>query len=106
MRKTLIGMAAAVFAALTLVAVNPAWGHNLQCAPRIQIMGQLTKKFSEAPVGIGVTNSGMLVEILNSDGGDSWTIIVSDPRGNSCILAAGEDWITKNLDVTEGEGGV
>ena len=68
------------------------------CSPRTEVVGHLAKKYGEAPVAIGVTNKGGLVEVLTSGHGDTWTIIVSLPNGTSCMVAAGEGWRTKDYD--------
>ena len=68
------------------------------CSPRTEVVGHLAKKYGEAPVAIGVTNKGGLVEVLTSGDGNTWTIIVSQPNGTSCMVAAGEGWRTKAYD--------
>ena len=68
------------------------------CSPRTDVVGHLAKKYGEAPVAIGVTNKGGLVEVLTSGDGNTWTIIVSQPNGTSCMVAAGEGWRTKDYD--------
>ncbi len=68
------------------------------CSPRTEVVGHLAKKYGEAPVAIGVTNKGGLVEVLTTGDGNTWTIIVSMPNGQSCMVAAGEGWRTKDYD--------
>ena len=68
------------------------------CSPRTEVVGHLAKKYGEAPVAIGVTNKGGLVEVLTTGDGNTWTIIVSTPNGQSCMVAAGEGWRTKDYD--------
>ena len=53
---------------------------------------ELTKQYSEAPVAAGVANSGALIEVLTNDGGATWSILVSQPDGTSCLVAAGREW--------------
>ncbi len=68
------------------------------CNPRTDVLGHLAKKYGEAPGAIGVTNKGGLVEVLTTGDGNTWTIIVSQPNGTSCMVAAGEGWRTKDYD--------
>ncbi len=68
------------------------------CSPRSDVLGHLAKKYGEAPVAIGVTNKGRLVEVLTTGDGNTWTIIVSTPNGTSCMVAAGEGWRTMERD--------
>ncbi len=68
------------------------------CSPRDNVVGLLAKKYGEAPVAIGVTNKGGLVEVLTTSDGNTWTIIVSMPNGTACMVAAGEGWRTRKYD--------
>jgi hypothetical protein len=69
-----------------------------QCDQRTTVIGHLAKKYQEAPVAIGVTSTGGLVEVLTTGDGDTWTIIVSKPDGMSCLVAAGEGWRSIKFD--------
>ena len=62
------------------------------CGPRAEILQQLSKRYSEAPVAVGLANNGSLIEVLTNTSGSTWTIIVSQPNGASCLVAAGESW--------------
>ena len=44
----------------------------------------------EAPVAVGVTNNGGLVEVLSTGDGNTWSMIITSPQGISCLVAAGE----------------
>ncbi len=81
-------MAAALFIA---TASLPAAAQQQRCTKRPDIVRHLAKKFSETPVAIGLSGSGGVVEVLSSESG-SWTIIITMPDGNSCLIAAGENW--------------
>ncbi len=72
------------------------------CAPRDTVLGHLAKKYGEAPVAIGVTNKGGLVEVLTTSDGNTWTIIVTTPQGLSCFVAAGEGWRSRQPVKPEG----
>jgi hypothetical protein len=75
-----------------------------ECAPRTQILKQLASKYSEAPVAIGLSSSGALIEVLTSDTGQTWTILLSRPDGVSCLVAAGQDWQALNPAAVRGTG--
>jgi len=62
------------------------------CDRRQRVLGHLADKYKESPVAIGVTNGGGLVEVLSTGDGRTWTIIVSNPDGLTCLLATGEGW--------------
>ncbi len=63
-----------------------------QCDQRARVIGHLARKYKEAPVAIGLTSTGGMVEVLTSGDGGTWTIILSNPNGTSCLVAAGEGW--------------
>lgn len=65
---------------------------QVACNQRDNVLGHLARKYQEVPVAIGVTNRGGLVEVLTTGDGKTWTIIISTPDGQSCLVAAGEGW--------------
>ena len=75
-----------------LALLSTAAAAQSQCNDRQKVIDLLAQKYKEAPVASGVTNNGGLVEILSSDKGNTWTIIVTTPQGVSCLVAAGEGW--------------
>ncbi len=64
------------------------------CAVRGEALAHLSNKYSEAPVAMGVTSKGAMVEVLANQNGTTWTIIITMPNGVSCMIAAGEGWET------------
>lgn len=64
------------------------------CKDRTTFLRHLGASYSEAPVAIGLANNGSVIEVLSSQGGGTWTIIVTKPSGLSCIVASGEAWDT------------
>ena len=111
--KTLAWTAAALIAATFALgpvgaaaqAQQPAQAQQ-QCDERTKVLGHLANKYREAPVAIGVTSSGGLVEVLSTGDGNTWTIIVSNPNGVSCLLAAGEGWRALRFDSKNVDPGV
>jgi len=73
------------------------------CDQRAKVIGHLAQKYQEAPVAIGVTTSGGMVEVLTSGDGGTWTIILSNPNGTSCLVAAGEGWRNLKYDSSQQE---
>ncbi len=71
------------------------------CDQRHRVLGHLANKYKEAPVAIGVTNAGGLIEVLSTGDGQTWTIVVSNPDGLTCLLATGEGWRAIDSDRTE-----
>jgi len=71
-------------------AVVPARAQGT-CAAYDDLAAHLDKKYGEHPVNWGLSSDGNLVEVFASDSG-SWTVVVTNPRGISCIRATGESW--------------
>lgn len=61
-----------------------------QCAARADVLKHLAAKYGERVVAIGVDNRGGVVELVAS--AETWTLVLTGPRGLSCMIAAGEDW--------------
>ncbi len=95
----LVGILAVAAALPLTVQQATAQGHAQQCDKRAKVLGHLAQKYREAPVAVGVTNSGGLVEVLTTGDGNTWTIIVSNPDGMSCLVAAGEGWRKIDADL-------
>lgn len=74
-------------AALCLVAV----GGNAQpaCGPHDDVVSTLGGKYKEFQAA-RATSNGMLVELFVSD--KTWTMILTNGSGVSCLIAAGENW--------------
>jgi hypothetical protein len=70
------------------------------CDQRASIIGHMAEEYREAPVAIGVTSTGSIVEVLTTGDGTTWTIIVSNPNGTSCLIAAGESWRALRFNTT------
>ncbi len=83
---------------LSLVAVSvlfiSATSANAEqlCAPRDKAVVQLKKQFGEFVSGRGlVVNGKRMIELFVSEKG-SWTVLISDPKGLSCVVTSGENW--------------
>ena len=61
------------------------------CADRSEFLNHLSSNYREAPVAMGLTANGGLLEVVASKDG-SWTIIVTMPNGMSCGVASGMSW--------------
>lgn len=77
---------------VTLVGLqaNPASAEQI-CGERTKLMIRLGEKFAEAPVAMGLTSTGAVIEVLTSPTG-SWTFLVTYPNGPTCMVASGENW--------------
>ena len=62
------------------------------CGRRATVLEYLSTKYSEKPVAMGIAANGGLIEVLTSKEGSTFTIIVTMPEGETCMVAAGEGW--------------
>ncbi len=79
-----------VIAVVSLSAVSAE--AQMKCDLRDNALTQLETKFEQQVVGRGLTRDGQaMFDVLVSDAG-SWSVIVTDTRGRTCLMASGEDW--------------
>ena len=65
---------------------------NSNCGARATVLHYLSANYSEKPVAMGVAANGGLIEVLTSKEGNTFTIIVTMPEGDTCMVAAGQSW--------------
>ena len=85
-------MLKSLVAAGALLALASTASAQVVCKDRPTFLSYLGNSYSEAPVAMGLANNGSVIEVLSSKGGGTWTIIVTQPSGLSCIVASGEAW--------------
>ncbi len=78
----------AATAALALVHDASA---QMVCGSHAELLKQLAEKHQEVPIGIGLSANGAVVELLISADG-TWTLLVTQPRGPTCLMGTGQDW--------------
>ena len=85
-------MVAAPFLIVALLAYEP-WAAQAQtmCGERDTVLSTLKKTYSETPVSMGLATNGAMIEVLASPSG-SFTIVLTQPSGLACVIAAGEGW--------------
>lgn len=89
MKRSLI----VLLSSMAMVSVAaPAWAQAL-CGDRDEIVSRLESGYEESASALGIVGSGGVVELYTSDEG-SWTLLMTQPNGVTCLLAAGESWET------------
>ena len=86
MLKRLVGTALALW-----VSVSLATAASVVCGQRETLASILTERLQEKHESVGLTESGMLMELFVSETG-AWTLIMTSPKGAACIVAPGTDW--------------
>ncbi len=82
----------AVVGVLALILSEAADAAPATCGQRADVLARLARQFNEVPAAIGLDNSGSLIEVLTTDDGATWSIVITTPRGVSCVVATGESW--------------
>jgi len=90
---------AAVVAGLLLGASGMAAPAAAQtvCGKREDIILQLERKYGETRRSVGVQQGRGVVEVFASRETGSWTILVTDARGMTCLMAAGEAYEAEDV---------
>ena len=92
--ETLLPLAGSVLAfvllMITLSVARPAAAEPT-CGERQHVLEQLALRHAEGPVSMGLMADGSVLEILRSEDG-SWSILVTNPTGETCITAMGQNW--------------
>lgn len=66
---------------------------GMPCGIRASVVERLVGEYSESQQAVGLAaGNRAVVELFVSVDGRSWTMLVSFPNGNSCLLANGTDW--------------
>ena len=85
----MIGPACAL--AIGMLSSSALAQEQRQCAPHEDIVKVLNAKYQESQRAIGLINKKAMMEVYISVKG-TWTVIVTNETGMSCVMAAGEAW--------------
>ena len=79
-----------LLAGLLIAATTTSATAQMVCGTRERIVAELEKKYGETRRSLGLQQGRGVVEVYASEETGSWTILVTDARGKSCLMAAGE----------------
>lgn len=65
---------------------------TLACGKRDEMVGRLQSNFGEAQTGLGLISEARVLEVWSSEETGTWTILMTDAGGETCMVAAGEAW--------------
>ena len=77
-----------------LFVASQALAEEPKCGPREEIVAKLAKDYGEAQTGAGLSRDGVMVEVFASPATGTFTVLASDPSGQSCLVTYGEEWIS------------
>ncbi len=67
------------------------------CTSHTEMTNLLDSRHSESKVAIGLESNGRLVEVFSTGDGSTWTIVITTPQGESCVIANGEAWYIREI---------
>lgn len=62
------------------------------CAARDVLRAHLLEAYGETTRVVGITETGMLVEIMGAEQGGTFSILITAPEGPACLIAMGRDF--------------
>jgi len=93
MLKTLTALTVAVAVAAAVAAPGAALAEGRNCGDRNAIVQRLENNYGEARTGAGLSDgNSSMIEIFASEETGTWTILLTRPDGQSCLVAAGDNW--------------
>ena len=60
-----------------------------QCGPRAAVLEQLADRYGESRRSMGIAANNMVMELFANSESQSWTITVTTPQGQTCLVASG-----------------
>ena len=78
---------------LLLASIGSTAMAQTACGTRDKIVGQLKNKYSETHIASGLETDTKMVEIWTSEVSGTWTILITQANGVTCIAAAGRNWL-------------
>ncbi|HHL22467.1 MAG TPA: hypothetical protein ENJ52_13205 [Aliiroseovarius sp.] len=91
-----LGISAILMASSQLRGQDRAAGN---CGDRDEIVAALTEQYGETRQAIALTHARQVVELFAAADGGSWTLIITFPSGQTCLISAG-DGIELTPDLT------
>jgi hypothetical protein len=84
-----------VIAVLILLAVTANAQDMPICMPRERLQTELRQAYQEVPISGGMLSTGVLLEIYAKLDGGSFSMVVTDPAGEACVIRVGSDWVNR-----------
>ncbi|GHF33386.1 hypothetical protein [Seohaeicola zhoushanensis] len=90
-----------VIAALVLVGGPAAASH---CGLRSPTIATLQQLHGESLQAIGIDGGGNMIELFANPESGSWTLLVTEPEGATCLAAAGHSFELRRETLPPDEG--
>ena len=94
-RNMIRGLIAAVILTTSMIAHPHSAASQMMrsCAGRSEVVNFLDKNFAEKLTAVGLVNENAVLEVYAAESG-TWTLLVTDVHGISCVLLSGDSWET------------
>ncbi|EPE99379.1 hypothetical protein [Rhizobium grahamii] len=94
-RNMIHGLVSAVILATLMIAHPHSAASQMMrsCAARSEVVNFLDKNFGERLTAVGLVNQNAMLEVYAAQSG-TWTLLITDTRGISCLLLSGDSWET------------
>jgi hypothetical protein len=95
-RKPMTDLERALLLSPLLALAAPTYGHSqpATCLPRAALVEDLGTRYGETPQSIGLGSNNALMELFASRETGIWTIALTLPNGQSCLIASGQAFET------------
>lgn len=90
----------AMFLGLVLVAPGQATAQGGMCAPREDVLAAAESRYGEVLAAQGMSEAGIMVELLLNPETGSFTLLGTRPDGVSCIGPTGDVWLAVTPEPT------
>lgn len=80
--------------ALTVLLTGQEAAAAAPCADHDKVTKELADRWSEVPVSLGLAGDGKLLQVFSTEDGATWTLVLTEPGGKSCVVASGRHWQT------------
>ncbi len=94
--------ASLAFAFWFVGAAQAAQAEQMVCGERANMVRLLSDKYGETRRSMGLTDGQAVVEMYASDETGSWSILITDTQGTTCMLAAGTAFQADKLTIGTG----
>ncbi len=88
-------------AAIVALGMTGQQAYAASCASRDALVSRLESMYSEKLTARGLQSADSLMEVFSSPESGTFTVLLTNPKGVSCIVGAGTDWL-----IQEPEAGV
>jgi hypothetical protein len=78
---------------LGVLGGTPAALAQAACGEREEIITVLREKYAESHRASGLETASKMIEVWASEQTGTWTILVTQANGQTCVAASGQSWL-------------